>query len=206
MPHRKEKGNDKATTQTRKCSHPGQQGPLNNKTKPLTTQHTDYFIHITMDDNQLPSTSRGPPTYGPPASANLMDIPPEIMQTIMSYLSFEDTTRLWRVNKRLRQLANMSPLWKEITISDSPLNCELITTAIEKQTTDLNIRRCSIQGSHTQMLRLENQLRKGTSKLKFLGLQGYKGSDILAAIIWCDSIVINVQWHKVFEHTTWCTR
>ena len=37
------------------------------------------------------------------------------------------------------------------------------------------------------MLRLGHNLQEGLSKLKFLGLQGYKGSDILAAIIIAES-------------------
>ena len=37
------------------------------------------------------------------------------------------------------------------------------------------------------MLRLGHRLQDGLSRLKFLGLQGYKGSNILAAIIIVES-------------------
>ena len=42
---------------TRKRSHTGQEGPHNTKTRPSPTHRANYNIHITMDDNQLPSTS-----------------------------------------------------------------------------------------------------------------------------------------------------
>ena len=77
--------------QTRKRSHTGQGGPHDIKTRPSPTHKTHYRIHITMDDNQRPSTSKGPTTA---MSANLMDLPPEIIQTIMLYLPFEDAMRL----------------------------------------------------------------------------------------------------------------
>ena len=81
----------KLTAQTRKRSHTGQGGPHDIKTRPSPTHKTHYRIHITMDDNQRPSTSKGPTTA---MSANLMDLPPEIIQTIMLYLPFEDAMRL----------------------------------------------------------------------------------------------------------------
>ena len=77
----------------------------------------------------------------------------------------------------------MEPLWKDITISDSSLSCGLISVALNKQIETLNIRNCTIQGSYLKMLNLGHSVREGLSKLKFLGLQGYKGSDIIASII-----------------------
>ena len=37
------------------------------------------------------------------------------------------------------------------------------------------------------MLKLGHRLQEGLSRLKFLGLRGYKGSDILAAVIVAES-------------------
>ena len=169
---------------TRKRSHTGQEGPHNTKTRPSPTHRANYNIHITMDNNQLPSTSTNPTGR---MSANLMDLPPEIMQTIMLYLPFQDTMKLRRVNRRLWRLTKMTSLCKEITISNFPLSCGLIANAINKQVTTLNIRSCSIQGSYIKMLKLGHRLQDGLSRLKFLGLQGYKGSNILAAIIIAES-------------------
>ena len=42
------------------------------------------------------------------------------------------------------------------------------------------------------MLKLGHNLQEGLSKLRFLGLQGYKGSDILAAIIIAESTELDV--------------
>ena len=92
-----------------------------------------------MDDNQMPTTSKTPTEQRP---TNLMDLPTEVMQTIMLYLPFRDTIKLQRVNKRLRQLTEMSSLWKDITISNIPLSCGLISNAISQQVNILNIRSC----------------------------------------------------------------
>ena len=95
--------------------------------------------------------------------------------------------KLRRVNKRFWLLAGMKSLWKDITISDAPLSCGLISIALTKQVENLNIRHCTIQGSYLKMLNLGHSLREGLSKLKFLGLQGYEGSDVIASIIIAES-------------------
>ena len=118
-----------------------QDDPHNIKTKPSPTQGANYDIHITMNDNQIPSTSAGPIEH---ILTNLMDLPPEIMQTIMLYLPFQDTMKLRRVNKRLWQMTEMTSLWKDITISNFPLSCGLISNAITKQVANLNIRSCLV--------------------------------------------------------------
>ena len=120
-------------------------------------------------------------------STNLMNIPNEIIQNITKYLPFEDNMRLRRVNKRLWHIAGNTSIWKEITIISRPITCSLINHAINKQTKILNVRYCSIQGNHTKMLLLGRKLRDGISKLTLLGLQGFKGNDILAAIIAAES-------------------
>ena len=168
----------------RKRSHEGQEDPHEAKSKPSPTHGVDYRIHITMDDNQIPTTSTKPTGQ---RSTNLMDFPAEVMQTIMLYLPFQDTMKLRRVNKRLWPLTEMTSLWKDITISNFPLSCGLISNAINKQFNTLNILSCSIQGSYIRMLKLGHNLQEGLSRLRFLGLQGYKGSNILAAIIIAES-------------------
>ena len=110
-----------------------------------------------------------------------------MMQAIILHLPFQDTMKLRRVNKRLWHITGMTSFWKDITISNFPLSCGLIHNAINKRVTTLNIRSCSIQGNYTTMLRLGHKLQEGLSRLRFLGLQGYKGSDILAAIIIAES-------------------
>lgn len=89
-------------------------------------------------------------------------------------------------------MAGMTSIWKDITILNRPLTCSLISHVISKQTTVLNIRYCSIQGNHTKMLNLGRKLRDGLSKITFLGLQGFKGNDILAAIIATESRELEV--------------
>ena len=173
----------------RKRSHEEQEDPHEPKTKPSPTHEINHQIHITMDDNQTPTTSTNPIGQG---LTNLMDLPTEIMHIIMQYLPFQDTMKLCRVNKRLWQLTGMSLLWKDVTISNTPLSCGLISTAITKQVNTMNIRGCSIQESYIKMLRLGHNLQEGLSKLRFLGLQGYKGSDILAAIIIAESTELDV--------------
>ena len=114
-------------------------------------------------------------------------MPSEIMQSVMPYLPFKEIIRFRRVNKRMYHLAMMPALWKDVNITNAALNCDLVTQAIQKQTAVLNLRKCSIQGSHVQMISMGNHLRTGASKLEFIGLQGYKGNDILASIIVAES-------------------
>ena len=74
------------------------------------------------------------------------DLPTETIQNIMRHLPFQDIMKQWRVNKRFWLLVGMKSLWKDITISNTPLSCGLISVAISKQVNTLNIRNCSIQG------------------------------------------------------------
>ena len=140
-------------------------------------------VQIVTNDERNQDTTQDNST----TSTNLMDIPNEIIQNITKYLPFEDNMRLRRVNKRLWHMAGNTSIWKEITILSRPLTCSLINHAINKQTKVLNVRYCAIQGNHTKMLHLGRKLRDGFSKLTFLGLQGFKGNDILAAIIAAES-------------------
>ena len=170
--------------QTRKRSHETQEDRHVPKIKPPTTLKNDYPICITMDDNQIPTTSTKHVKQSP---TGLTDLPTETIQNIMRHLPFQDIMKLRRVNERFWLLAGMKSLWKDISISNTPLSCGLISVAISKQVNALNIRNCSIQGSYLKMLNLGHYLQEGLSRLKFLGLQGYKGSDILAAIIIAES-------------------
>ena len=130
------------TNSIRKRSHEEQEDPHKPKTKPPPTQKINHQIYITMNDNQAPTTSTKHKEQSP---TNLMDLPTEIMLTIMRYLPFQDIMKLRRVNRRAWQLAGMKSLWKDITISNTPLSCGLISIAISKQVNTLNIRNCSIQ-------------------------------------------------------------
>ena len=116
-----------------------------------------------------------------------MDLPTETIHHIMKYLPFKELMRLRRVNRRLWLLSDTESLWKDITISNSSLSCGLISETLNKQNIALNIRNCSIQGSYLNMLHLGRSLQNGLSTIKFLGLQGYKGSDIIASIIVAES-------------------
>ena len=134
---------NQTVNQTRKRSHETQEDPHVPKIKPPPTQENDYPICITMDDNQIPTTSTKHVEQSP---TGLTDLPTETIQNIMRYLPFQDIMKLRRVNKRFWLLVGMKSLWKDITISNTPLSCGLISVAISKQVNTLNIRNCSIQG------------------------------------------------------------
>ena len=134
-----------------------------------------------MNDNQKPTTSSSQ------VQVNLTDFPAEIIHHIMKYLPFKELMRLRKVNRRLWLLSDAESLWKDITISNSSLSCGLISETLNKQIIALNIRNCTIQGSYLNMLHLGRSLQNGLSTIKFLGLQGYKGSDIIASIIVAES-------------------
>ena len=168
----------------RKRTHGEQEEPIKSKTRPSPSRTINHQTNTTRVSNQTFNMPTNPTGQ---KSANLMELPTEIMLKIMQYLPFQDTIRLGRINKRWWQITGTTSLWKDITISNTPLSCGLIAIAINRQVNTLNIRGCSIQGSYIKMLRLGHNLQEGLSKLKFLGLQGYKGSDILAAIIIAES-------------------
>ena len=165
----------------RKRSHNAQDDPNIPKTKLPHTHEEDNPIHITMNDNQKPTISASQ------VQVNLTDFPAEIIHHIMKYLPFKELMRLRKVNRRLWLLSDAESLWKDITISNSSLSCGLISEALNKQIIALNIRNCTIQGSYLNMLHLGRSLQNGLSTIKFLGLQGYKGSDIIASIIVAES-------------------
>ena len=168
----------------RKRTHGEQEEPIKSKTRPSPNRKINHQTDTIRVSNQTFNTPTNPTGQ---KSANLMELPTEIMLKIMQYLPFQDTIRLGRINTRWWQITGTTSLWKDITISNTPLSCGLIAIAINRQVNTLNIRGCSIQGSYIKMLRLGHNLQEGLSKLKFLGLQGYKGSDILAAIIIAES-------------------
>ena len=150
---RKETAKMKNTT--RKRVHDKQEDPHIPKTRPPHTHGNNYPIHVTMDDNQMPTTSTGQAEHVP---TNLMDLPTKTIRHIMRYLPFQEIMRLRRVNKRLWLLSGMKSLWKNITISNAPLSCGLISIALSKQVENLNIRNCTIQGSYLKMLNLGHSL------------------------------------------------
>ena len=155
--------------QTRKRPHGKQEDPHVPKTRPPHTHKDDYPIRVTMDNNQIPTTSTRHGEHNP---TDLMDLPTETIRNIMRYLPFQEIMKLRRVNKRLWLLSGMKSLWKDITISNAPLSCGLISIAISKQVEILNIRNCTIQGSYLKMLNLGHSLQEGLSKLKFLRRDG----------------------------------
>ena len=173
----------KGGNKNRKRKHPDRATAQNTEIIILDNEEEDNENTLTDGQQYIGTPQQGPTT----ASTSLMDIPNEIIATITRYLSFEDNMKLRRVNKRMWQMAGMTPIWKDITIMNRPLTCSLISHAINKQTTTLNLRYCSIQGNYTKMLNLGRKLRDGFSRLIFLGLQGFKGNDILAAIIASES-------------------
>ena len=168
----------------RKRAHGEQEEPIRSKTRPSPTHTTNQQTSTIGISNRTLSTPRN---HTGKEAANIMELPTEIMLKIIQYLPFQDAIRMGRINKRWWQMTETNSLWKEVTISNTPLSCGLIATAINKQVNTINIRGCSIQGSYIKMLRLGHNLQDGLSKLKFLGLQGYKGSDTLAAIIIAES-------------------
>ena len=78
---------NQTVNQTRKRSHETQEDPHVPKIKPPPTQENDYPIRITMDDNQIPTTSTKHVEQSP---TGLTDLPTETIQNIMRHLPFQD--------------------------------------------------------------------------------------------------------------------
>ena len=173
----------------RKRTHEVNEEQLKSKTKPSPNRTIDPRTKTTKIGKQRLNTHTKPTKQD---STNLMDLPTEIMLKIMQHLPFRDAIRLGRVNKRWWRITENTSLWKDVTLLNTTLSCDLVAIAIDRHATTLNIRGCTIQGSHIKKLKLGHDLQKGLSKLKFLGLQGYKGSNILAAIIAAESPELDV--------------
>ena len=156
----------------RKRAHEVNEEQLKSKTKPSPNRTIDPQTKTTKIGKQRLNTHTKPTKQD---STNLMDLPTEIMLKIMQHLPFRDAIRLGRVNKRWWRITENTSLWKDVTLLNTTLSCDLVAIAIDRHATTLNIRGCTIQGNHIKKLKLGHDLQKGLSKLKFLGLQGYKG-------------------------------
>jgi hypothetical protein len=114
---------------------------------------------------------------------SLNDMPTEIMANILSYLTFKDTCRIKRTNTRMRDLAMMPEFWQSITIPSQALTSTLINAIIAMGTKFLHIPQCSFRGNWLEFLGMQRFLVDNTSKLEYLGLQGFEGDDNIAALI-----------------------
>ena len=86
---RREKAKMKTTN--RKRVHNKQEDPHIPKTRPPHTHGNNRPAHITMDDNQTPTTSTVQTEYIP---INIMDLPTETIRHIMKYQPFQEIMKL----------------------------------------------------------------------------------------------------------------
>merc|ERR1712051_633044 len=52
----------------------------------------------------------------------------------MQHLPFRDAIRLGRVNKRWWRITENTSLWKDVTLLNTTLSCDLVAIAIDRQT------------------------------------------------------------------------
>jgi hypothetical protein len=121
--------------------------------------------------------------YNEICQPTLNDMPNEVLKIIMSYLTFKERLRFGWTNTRLSALPMIPGFWWLVKIHDTTLSCTLITTVIKMGTKQLIIPRCSIQGNWLEVFGLENFMIENAPELEHIDMEGYKGSDSLAATL-----------------------
>ena len=125
-------------------------------------------------------------------NTNIYNIPNEVVFKILSYLNPQELCTLGKTNSIMRDLTQQPLLWKRITIAAKNLTQFNVDSFIAKGIKHLDIPYCSItQGESDETYskaRTLEQLRMNfpiqyKTDLSYLGLQGFRGEDILAATL-----------------------
>ena len=125
--------------------------------------------------------------------ANLNTMPTEVLEEILSYISFKQRMRLQRTSKRIKEITLNTKFWESIKIKDSKLRNSVMQDIIETGTTSLNIPNCDWTPSFREVFDIENFRIEHLPKFTYLGLQGYRGNEaIIATIIFLSKDLISL--------------
>ena len=113
----------------------------------------------------------------------LSDMPAEILERILSHLSFIQRTSIQRTNHQMKQVTLTPKLWKNITIRGRLITNPVMFNILRKHTTSLDIPDCVWRANPHEEIQMENYLILNAPKLTYLGLQGFGGNNALVATL-----------------------
>ena len=113
----------------------------------------------------------------------LSDMPAEILERILAYLSFTQRISIQRTNHQLRRVTLTPKLWKNITIRGHLITNPVMLNILKNQTTSLDIPDCVWRANPREEIEMENYLILNAPKLTYLGLQGFGGNNGLVATL-----------------------
>ena len=147
----------------------------NHKPQKTSGEYNDYR-NDTFTRGSTPSLATNP--------LELMDMPSEIIEKILSYIPFKQRIRSQRINHRIRDLVTGSyTLWNNISIKNSYLNTAIMKKIVKARPVLLDIPGCIWKPTPYEEIEIESELNYHEPRLKYLGLQGFEGTTSIVATI-----------------------
>ena len=113
----------------------------------------------------------------------LANMPAEILERILSYLSFKQRISAQRTSQLIKEITITPKLWKNITIRGHLITNLVMRNILRAQTTSLNIPDCVWRANPREEIEMENHLIQYRPKLTYLGLQGFGGNNAIIATL-----------------------
>ena len=113
----------------------------------------------------------------------LSNMPTEILEQILGYLSFRQRIGVQRINQRFKDTTMTPKLWKSITIRGPLITNSIMKNILRAQTTSLDLPDCVWRAYQHEEIDMENFLILNPPKLTYLGLQEFGGNNGLAATL-----------------------
>ena len=110
-------------------------------------------------------------------------MPAEILERILSYLSFKQRICAQRTKQRIREITLTPKLWKNITIRGHLTTNSVMRNILRAQTTSLDIPDCIWRANPREEIEMENHLVRYRPKLTYLGLRGFGGNNAIIATL-----------------------
>merc|ERR1712051_685101 len=128
------------------------------------------------DDHNISGTPQG-------NRRGLSNMPTEILEQILGYLSFRQRIGVQRINQRFKDATMTPKLWKSITIRGRLVTNSIMKNILRAQTTSLDLPNCVWRAHQNEEIDMENFLILNPPKLTYLGLQEFGGNNSLAATL-----------------------
>ena len=113
----------------------------------------------------------------------LSNMPAEILEQILGYLSFRPRIGVQRINQIFKDATMTPKLWKSITIRGHLITNSVMKNILWAQTTSLDLPDCVWRAYQHEEIDMENFLILNPPKLTYLGLQEFGGNNGLAATL-----------------------
>ena len=114
-------------------------------------------------------------------NVGIMDMPSEVLEKIAHHLPFKQRISIQRTNRRIRAVTLNSKLWQYITIRDSRLTAGLMRKILRERPYSLDLPGCTLNLTPQEEIMIENYLILYEPKMRYLGLQSYRGINSVIA-------------------------